>query len=100
MRPLHAAVHVGDFRQRASHPGIAVTCPPTEAPTATLGIARTYARPGGEVFGVFGAGEAREVCADLGDEHFGGAPGDTGPRRGWSVGVRRRPAQRPSALPV
>ena len=27
---------------------------------------------------MLGAGEAREVCADLGDEHFGGAPGDTG----------------------
>ena len=26
---------------------------------------------------MLGAGEAREVRADLGDQHFGGAPGDT-----------------------
>jgi hypothetical protein len=27
---------------------------------------------------MLGAGEAREVCAHLGDERFGGALGDTG----------------------
>jgi len=73
--PFRSAGDVGDLSQRAPHPGVAATCPSAEASTSTFRIARAHPRPGGEVLG---RGEAREVGADRGDEHFGGAPGDAG----------------------
>ncbi len=65
---------VGDLGQCAPQPGIPAARPAAEASAAALGIARAHPRPRSQMRRT---GEARPVGADLGDEHLGGALGDT-----------------------
>jgi hypothetical protein len=63
------------FHKGGPQPGAALPGPPTAAFAGALIVARTHARPGSQVDR---AGEAGQVDANLGDQHFGGAPAHAG----------------------